>query len=146
MNDNRLASFQFERYSIDEIQLVRHEKFEEAAEGKMKFNISVCEGEDPNRLKLILNIEVDQNNINLSLTISGFFCFSDDTELPGSEKIKLIKMNGVAILLPYARSVVSMLTALDSPNAIVLPLMNVFEFMKDHEKSTDVNDDKKSEF
>ncbi|EIP8075184.1 protein-export chaperone SecB [Enterococcus faecalis] len=51
--------------------------------------------------------------------------YTDDKE----EILNFLGLNGSAILLPYVRAIVSMLTTLDSNQAIVLPTINVMDLL-----------------
>ena len=47
------------------------------------------------------------------------------------EKIELyLAQNGSAMLFPYVRSIISVLTTLDGPSAVVLPTVNILEELK----------------
>lgn len=58
--------------------------------------------------------------------ISGFFTI-DENE-PNKEQ--LINENAVAVLYPYARSEMTLLTAQPETEPIVLPVMNIVEMIK----------------
>lgn len=61
--------------------------------------------------------------------ISGYFTFREDLT-SDKEKHQYLGVNGTAILLPYLRAIVSMVTVLDKNEAIVFPTLNVSELMK----------------
>ena len=47
------------------------------------------------------------------------------------EEIKMfVSQNGVAMLYPYARTIVSVITALDDSNVSVLPTLNFVDMLK----------------
>lgn len=78
------------------------------------------------KLKAILNLKVDITDLkrlrSISVEIDGFFDIKEGETI---ENIKeYLSINGVAILYPYIRSIVSMITSLDSPQALILPTIN----------------------
>jgi len=69
--------------------------------------------------------------------------FYAEAEIEGEFSIKskediypIIKMNAVAIMFPYLRSTLSMLTALMNIDPIVLPVINLVQMFENEEKGT----------
>ncbi len=63
---------------------------------------------------------------NFEIQATGFFSYegdSDDT---------MIQQNAVAIVMPYLRSEVSLLTAQPGVDSVVLPPFNIAEMMRDN--------------
>lgn len=70
------------------------------------------------------------NDRTINVTLLGQFDINPD--LDDEEEIKkYLALNGTAILYPYLRSVVSMVSSLDSDSAILLPTVNVNELMNE---------------
>ncbi|WP_430617352.1 hypothetical protein IGI86_002612 [Enterococcus sp. AZ188] len=65
----------------------------------------------------------------LTINISGFFELNKNYTEDEEEIMSYLGINGSAILLPYVRAIVSVLTTLDSNQAIVLPTINVVELL-----------------
>ena len=65
-----------------------------------------------------------EDEYEIEIELSGYFSFTDDS---ATEEMKnsLLSQNAVAILLPYLRSELSLLTAQPEMECIVLPPMNV---------------------
>ena len=59
------------------------------------------------------------------ISLSGFFSIEADEELTEDLKNTLITKNSIAILMPYLRSEVSLLTAQPEVDCVVLPAFNV---------------------
>ncbi|WP_416358930.1 protein-export chaperone SecB [Caldicellulosiruptor danielii] len=81
----------------------------------------------------------EENNFPFSLEISltGYFRGSENIE---REKfIELTKYNGTAILFPYLRSAVSDITKAANINPLILPVINVINFIKEQEKKDKEN-------
>ncbi|WP_162106043.1 protein-export chaperone SecB [Bacillus subtilis] len=73
------------------------------------------------------------NSFYLNCKVQGHFIFNND-EFPEEEKVKFFKVNGVSILFPYLRSLVSDLTSKGSEQPVILPTMNVAQMIKDQEE------------
>ncbi|MCP9305695.1 MAG: protein-export chaperone SecB [Lacticaseibacillus paracasei] len=82
-------------------------------------------------------VKPDQQQVG-DITVVGFFDFrSDVTDF--EQKKKLLAINGGAMLYPYLRATVSMVTALDNPDTTVLPTLN---FVEQFEELNFKNNDK----
>ena len=80
-------------------------------------------------VKISVKVYQEEQNRELYTRISGIFDINE--ELTDSSLIKEhLAINGTAIIYPYLRSIVSMISTLDSPEAIVLPTVNVNELMQ----------------
>ncbi|MCF0125042.1 MAG: protein-export chaperone SecB [Clostridia bacterium] len=87
--------------------------------------------EDFGRVTLLLKGEKkDEYQIEISLT--GFFSFGDVRT--ATVKEKLLKQNGVAILLSYLRSQLTALTSQPETTPEVMPVFNVVKMMEENEK------------
>lgn len=72
-----------------------------------------------------------ENNFefNMEISLTGFFSFGTDTSISDEDKKELISKNTLAILMPYLRSEVSILTAQPEVECIVLPPFNINNLM-----------------
>ena len=88
-------------------------------------NYGKLEDSDRYRVKLLVEGK-KKDEYTLSVGISGFFRVNPnvDKEL---EK-ELISRNAVAILLPYLRSEVSILTSQPEMDSVILPIVDVSKF------------------
>ena len=103
-----------------------------SSENNFKFNlesqVSKRSNEDMYRVTLVLHGEkADEYTIDISLT--GFFAFDSDDSLADEDKKELISKNTLAILMPYLRSEVSILTAQPGVDCVVLPPFNINNLM-----------------
>lgn len=73
----------------------------------------------------------DEYDFEISLT--GFFTFSDDEEVDEQMKKTLINNNTIAIMMPYIRSQVSLLTAQPGMDCVVLPAFNINRIVTSNE-------------
>ncbi len=134
--DNINSVLQFENYKI--IKLL-FEKNTDIPNETKEFNVN------PQFLKQI-NI-VDEHNFNIALgckitsTDNNPFPFSFEVIIEGfftineiKDNEKIIEENAVAILFPYLRSTVSMLTLTANENALVLPTINIIKMFEELDK------------
>lgn len=64
------------------------------------------------------------------ISLTGIFTIEQDDTLSEELKNDLITKNAIAILMPYMRSEVSLLTAQPGMECVVLPAFNINEMMK----------------
>ena len=78
----------------------------------------------------IINIQSVSLNCDIEQSITGYFTFrTEDVET--DLKNELISKNSVAILMPYLRSEISLLTAQPETETVVLPVFNINRMMDD---------------
>lgn len=88
------------------------------------------------------NTEIYRVNLNLTgnkpdeyffeISLTGFFTFIQDGDVTSELKESLITRNAPAILMPYLRSEVSILTAQPGLECVVLPVYNVSKIMSNN--------------
>jgi len=96
------------------------------------FTINVQIGrnkEDDYKVTLTINADKEDEYF-LSISLSGFFNIEDDKNIDSSLKRDLINKNAVAILMPYLRSEVTLLTSQPEMDSIVLPPFNINKLMQ----------------
>lgn len=112
-------------YSRKEIELPPQMSYE------MHFNrgIDLIDG---SKYKVSLTAEIKSENeaVEISATIIGVFvCECDDEKL----KNTLVKDNTIAIMFPYLRSQISLVSTQPDFAPVILPAINVIELFKDAE-------------
>ncbi|KIL23302.1 hypothetical protein B4134_0612 [Bacillus safensis] len=134
------AIFQFSDYNVLEIQYKLNPVFEEdeaSLSPGFSFDLEFSEEEDEALVYLGLELgdaDLQVNSFYLNVKIAGNFIFrSEDEELVHEQKIEYCKINGVAILYPYLRALVSDITSKGSEQPIILPTMNVVEMLRRNE-------------
>ena len=70
----------------------------------------------------------DEYSFEISLT--GFFTIEDDPNITQELKKDLVSKNAIAILMPYLRSEVSLLTAQPGVECVVLPAFNINKMLE----------------
>ena len=79
------------------------------------------------RVTLVLQGE-KKEEYTFEIKLTGFFSFDSDSSINEETKNELISKNSVAILMPYMRSQVSLLTAQPEVDCVVLPPFNINNF------------------
>ena len=116
-----------EKYIIEELNF-KHDLIPEELESESEFQIDFQAGttEDLKNGKVILTAKISdvKNHRRIEAKLSGYFDINIKEDIE-----EYLVVNGTAILFPYLRSVVSMITSLDSSDAIVIPTVNVLELI-----------------
>lgn len=126
-------------YTIDNLQYATSNKADGSVPEGFKLTPTVAITEDLHQGKLSLDVSLRSvknpgNHSSVSktilITITAFFAISD--ELTSKEEIgKSLAINGTAIVFPYVRSIVSMITGLDSEQTILLPTIRTKDLFSD---------------
>ncbi len=124
---------EFKGYRIENIDF-KHLDSEKINEIELENgNVSVWAAftDDYKEAKLRLTFTVVDDNLYRTLVfeISGYF----DINCGKEEADTYLIQNGTAILYPYARSIISMITSLDNENTIVIPTINTTKILEDWE-------------
>ena len=100
-----------------------------SSEAEVKFSMrsNIMKSQNEEVYKVTLSITGDKaNEYNFEISVSGIFSFvCESKDLDFKLKEALISKNTIAILMPYLRSEVSLLTAQPGMSCIVLPPFNV---------------------
>ncbi len=122
----RLESIVFDRIEFRRQGFSSKKDFEVEIES----NIAQRQGADSYRVTLVLKGNKPEEYV-LEISLTGYFSIEPDE--PISEKLKntLVTKNAVAILMPYLRSEVSLLTAQPGVDCVVLPAFNVNKMLAD---------------
>lgn len=108
-----------------ELEAVRNSISDEnGIEKDFKREIRIGTTEDLKNALLELSVSVYDltNNRVIDCELNGQFNINQ--ELTIDQINEVISTSGVGILYPYLRSIISILTTFDSPNAIVIPTIN----------------------
>lgn len=131
--------FQFDDYNVIDVNYKFNSKFNgDEALISPAFDLQLnFENEERNEADLTLGIEIgdkelESNSFYLNCKVQGHFIFNND-KYEDDEKLKFFKINGVSILYPYLRSLVSDITSKGSEQPLILPTMNVAKMIEDQE-------------
>lgn len=125
----------FHDYSVDEMVYKRNYEFVPATkEVGIKFNLTggATLSDEGDQAEIIVSCEIFKDEfyqVNipfyLKMKIRGFFTCNPDVDMND------FKYNGIAILLPYLRSLITSFTAQSGINPIILPPINVYDVFED---------------
>lgn len=97
------------------------------------FNMEVVIGVNPKleSYKVTLKMHGEkQEEYRLNIALTGFFSFtSEENVADDNVKKELIEKNAIAIMMPYLRSQVSLITAQPEVDCVVLPPFNINNMM-----------------
>lgn len=117
-----------ERIVFDRIEFNRI-GFKNDNEIELQFTLGVSNGKDVkdiNIYKVSLGAKGNKKEeYMLEVSITGFFTFQEANDLDDQHKENLLSKNAVAILMPYLRSQITLLTAQPEVDTVVLPVFNV---------------------
>ena len=131
MNNNDINSvLKLERAVFDKIEFKRL-GFKSENSLKMEIQSSVGKREDDDIYRVILLLKGNKpSEYTFEIQLSGYFTVETDETLTEQMKDALIHKNTMAILMPYLRSEVSLLTAQPEVECVVLPVFNINKMME----------------
>lgn len=97
---------------------------------EIQSSISQRQDAEVYRITLVLNGNKPEEYI-FEISLTGFFTIESNDELTEELKNTLLTKNAVAILMPYLRSEVSLLTAQPGVECVVLPAFNINKMLED---------------
>ena len=126
--ENFESSLILQHMVFDKIEFQR-KGFKNNNDLKMGFQIQI--GIDENKVykvTLILTGEKEEE-YSLCISLSGFFTIREVETIDKELADALINKNAVAILMPYIRSELSLLTAQPDTESVVLPPFNIAKML-----------------
>lgn len=97
---------------------------------EIKSNISQKKDADIYRITLILNGN-KPNEYSFEISLTGFFSIENNQDITEELRNDLVSKNAIAILMPYLRSEVSLLTAQPGMDCVVLPAFNINKMLEE---------------
>lgn len=114
-----------DRLVFDKIEFTRL-GFKNDKELEIEIQSSVSQKAETNIYKVTLIFKGNKpEEYTLEISLSGFFSIVNDDNLDDETKKALVTKNSVAILMPYLRSQISLLTAQPDTECVVLPPFNI---------------------
>jgi len=116
------------RMIFDKISFMRR-GFKNDKKIDLNMNVKIAENDEQKDLfKVTLIVEaIKENEYDIEIQITGFFSVSNSEP---DIKNSLLNQNAVAILLPYVRSEISLLTAQPETECVVIPPFNIKKLME----------------
>ncbi len=116
------------RMVFDKIEFERL-GFKNELDLEINMSVQIAENKHDNIFKVTLCVNgTKKEEYNIKVQISGFFAVEGDD--PAITEI-LLNQNAVAILMPYVRSEISLITAQPETECVVLPPFNIAKIMGD---------------
>ncbi len=127
------SSLRFIDYIVDEVSFKN--KYNENDNFELDFDIdSSVDFKDENNFILRLNLYLfkkeDEVPFTMTVKVIGIFEI-DDASVDEKLKIEFSEKNAVAILFPYVRALVSNYTAIANITPLILPPINVAQYIED---------------
>ena len=117
------SALMLQRLVFDKIEFNR-KGFKNDSEPEFQIEVQIGYDENLYRVTLVLKAE-KKEEYEFLISLSGFFTIDESSELTAEQHMHLINKNAVAILMPYLRSQVSLLTAQPETDCVVLPPFNI---------------------
>ena len=125
MSNEIKSKLSFINYKVKEVILKQNDSFKNTGEPiDVIFKLKHETIKNDSNMKIILKVEVfenaEENNypFNMCVTLEGNF----ETE---GEDIERFEINGIALLYPYVRAIISTYTANSNMPTLILPPINV---------------------
>lgn len=114
------------RYEIDNLLVSRDLTSDDYESETFNFDAKVGHTDDYTHGAVKLSVSlVDKDAMKkIAVTVIGYFEINIDENI-----IDVLYVNGTTILYPYLRSIVSIVSAIDSSEAMLLPTINVLELL-----------------
>lgn len=142
------ALLQFKDYHVLEAVYKYHPFSDEKDDTTpiLDFNLGI-EEDSLDRAYITLGIELGDCNLKeanyyVKAKIIGYFeIILEDEELTEQRILNYYEVNGVAILFPYLRSLISDLTSKGSERPIILPTFNIVAMLEEEKKKKESMDE-----
>ena len=119
----RLDDLSFEKISFERIGPKNDN------EEDHKISVRIGENSEEKVFRVVLSIKTfKKEEYNTEISLRGIFSFNQ--EIDNDEKRDFIRSNAIAIMMPYMRSELTLLTSQPGVNPIVLPPFNVQALLK----------------
>ena len=126
------ASLKLEHMFFSKIECFREEDFQKT-DYTIQFNREIKKSEEnPQKYRVALEANIKDKNGRMELNIEIVGIFTSDYDEQDVDLIKsIIQDNTTAILFPYLRSQISLVTTQPEISPIMLPPMNIAEMFKE---------------
>ena len=122
---NIKSNLSLQKLVFEKIEFTR-KGFKNEQEPVFKINATINKKQNEEIYKVLLTLIGDkQDEYSLEISLAGFFSFDSNTDLTETQRTDIISKNAIAIIMPYLRSEVSLLTAQPEVDCVTLPPFNV---------------------
>lgn len=119
-----------ERLVFDKIEFNR-QGFKNDNEIEFGFEIQIGRGKNSRSKVTIILKGIKEQEYNLQINLTGYFRINKSESMEQEQQDELINSNAVAIMMPYLRSQVSLLTAQPEVECVILPPFNINKMLED---------------
>lgn len=123
------SSLTLQKMVFDRIEFDR-KGFRNTEELKFELQVQIGLGEDSMYKVTLVLSGTKQDEYNIVISLSGFFKVEGQEDLGDKMVQDLINKNAVAILMPYLRSELTLLTAQPDTDSVVLPPFNINKMLE----------------
>lgn len=134
MQNEIKSRLSFVDYKVKEVILIQNDKFHNEGKPidvKFKLEHKTETLEDKMKIRLIVAIfeEAEKNNypFYMKVVLEGNFAIEGDS-------IETFEINGIALLYPYIRAIISTYTANSNMPTLVLPPINVANYYREYKQ------------
>lgn len=130
---NIKSSLNMEKLVFDKIEF-RRLGFKTESELKLQIQSHISQKKDSEIYKVTLVLHGNKSGeYTFEISLTGFFTLECEENFSDEMKNTLISKNTVAIMMPYLRSQVSLLTAQPEVDCVVLPPLNINNMLDEQE-------------
>ena len=131
MNKDFTSVLKVENIFFEKLLFERRGPKSEETELKINFQCDVFARESGDSRKITLTFKGSKEyEYDIEIVLTAFFGFKENEEISENMKDILINSNAVAIMMPYIRSQVSLMTAQPNVDCVVLPPFNINKFFE----------------
>jgi len=130
-----MSAIKFLNYNVREINFIKNDQFKvDKINLDMKF-FKNCTYLDQNKVRLNLSVKIFEDAVSknypfdLSLVVSGLFEYNN-LDIEDDEARDVLEDKLLEVLFPYVRSVVSSITMTTNLPPLLLPTINIKNFIK----------------
>ncbi|HJF40614.1 MAG TPA: protein-export chaperone SecB [[Clostridium] spiroforme] len=128
---NIRSSLILQQLVFDKVSFERHgKKNQNDIKFQIKTEVGKLAGEELYKVSLAVKADKPEE-YTVEIQITGIFVFEEGSGLNKKQKQVLINKNAVAILMPYIRSEMSLITAQPGMDCVVLPPFNINKMLED---------------
>ena len=119
------SEIQYNGYQVNEVSFKVDNNINEESQLRVDFNVQgILRKKGEFALRFETKISNDENSLNIEIGTTGYFTFNN--QLAEDESLhQMLALNAPAILFPYIRSYISILSVQSGLNPIVLPTLNL---------------------
>ncbi len=128
---NNTSVLKFNRYIVKKVEYITNEEYVSLDEEvELPFEFESTTTYDNNHMEIELGARIFKNAVEKNYPFEMYVCLKGFFEIETSEDIRRFERNAIAILFPYLRAVVSTYTANANVAPVLLPAMNINEYLR----------------